>query len=88
MGVAIWRDFLLLSPASDDRNAAPLEEAALLRASNKAARKPHPAVLALFPVPEGKGVGAVFANELGQPTVVVVLGGVSLGLVVAGEGEH
>lgn len=88
MGVAIWRDFLLLSPAAEDRSAAPRGEETLFAASNKAAGKPHPAVLALFPVPEGKGVGGVFENELGQQTVVVQIGGVRVGLVVVGEGEH
>jgi hypothetical protein len=88
MGVAMWRDFLLLSPAAEDRSAAASGEEALFAASNKAAGKPHPAVLALFPVPEGKGVGEVFENDVGQRTVVVEVGGVRAGLVVVGEGEH
>lgn len=88
MGVAIWRDFLLLSPAAEDRSASPRGEETLFAASNKAAGRPHPAVLALFPVPEGKGVAQVFDNELGQSTVVVETGGIRVGLVVVGEGEH
>ncbi len=88
MGVAIWRDFLLLSPAAEDRSSAPRGEEALFAASNKAAGKPHPAVLALFPVPEGKKVGEVFENEPGQQAVIFEVGGVRLGLVVVGEGEH
>jgi hypothetical protein len=86
MGVAVWRDFVLLIPAATDRDPAPLAENALLAGARKSAGKPHPAVLSLFPAPDGLAAGAVFDNEVGQPTVVVDVAGIRVGFVVVGEG--
>lgn len=88
MGVALWRDFVLLVPSATDRDPAPLAEESLLDGARKSSGKSHPAVLSLFPVPEGLEAGAVFDNEVGQPTVVVDLGGMRVGFVVVGEGER
>jgi hypothetical protein len=56
--------------------------------SRRAVGKSHPAVLGVFPVPDGTAPPAVFENELGQETLALKLGGAVMGLVVVGEGEH
>ena len=50
MGTAPFNEFCLLSPAADDKSAAPLENAkALTELSGKASGTGHPGVLLLFP---------------------------------------
>lgn len=46
-----------------------------------------PAVLAHFPVYHAEDLPALVENETGQPTLAVQVGEVTLGLVVAGQGE-
>ena len=88
MGVAVWRDFLLLSRAASDPDAAPLDRESLFEHARDAAGKAHPAVLSVFPVPDGTDVGSLFENDLGQSTLAVEMGGIKMGLVLTGEGEH
>lgn len=88
MGVSLHRDFLLLVPAADD--GGPEETYGfdeLVALSRKATGTNHPAVLALFPVDGAEELPAVVDNELGQPTLAVQVGEVTLGLVVRGQGD-
>lgn len=88
MGVSLYRDFLLLVPAADDGGPGEtygFDE--LVRLSRGATGTNHPAVLALFPVYDAEDLPAVVENETGQPTLAVQVGEVTLGLVVAGQGE-
>lgn len=87
LGVSLYRDFAYLLPAADDRTPAPRDEADAIEASRAAAGGGHPAVAALWPVEEGAAAGEVVGNDLGQPTLVVAVGGVVVGVVVEGSGE-
>lgn len=87
MGVALHRDFLLLSKKGDDPGAAAVADEALLEASWAAAGRLHPAVLAVFPVPPKVVPPAIFENELGQPTLALEIPSMRLGLVLEGKGE-
>lgn len=88
MGVSLYRDFLLLVPAAEDGGPAEtygFDE--LVALSRKATGTNHPAVLALFPVEGAEELPAVVDNAMGQPTLAVQVGEVTLGLVVRGRGE-
>lgn len=49
VGTSDTRDFAVLLPAAEDKNASPLEKEKLFEASTKASGTPHPAVLSLLP---------------------------------------
>lgn len=88
MGASLYRDFLLLLPAGDDGGPAETygyDE--LVALSRGATGTTHPAVLALFPVDGSEELPAVVDNEMGQPTLALQVGEVTLGLVVRGRGE-
>lgn len=89
MGVAQYRDFLLLLPAEDDTDPETLyEEDPLLELGQKASGRVHPSVLALFPVwEEPSGEAEIRMNEIDQPMLVATVGDRALGLVVEGHGE-
>ena len=88
MGVAQYRDFLLLVPLSADAdpNAKP-EKEELYKMSAKASGTNHPAVLSLFPISEDVTEPKVMQNEAGQWMVAVPVGSAKLGVVVVGHGE-
>jgi hypothetical protein len=86
MGVSAYRDFFLLIPATDDPGPGtvlPTEN--LIRLSRKSTGS-HPGVLALFPTPAVQKPAGV-DNEIGQPTLAIPYGTLTLGLVVEGRGE-
>jgi hypothetical protein len=88
MGVSLYRDFLLLAPAADDPDPAKgYGYDQLMAVSRKASGTNHPASLALFPAPEGARAPAAVSNEIGQPTLVLRIGGKLVGLVMEGVGE-
>jgi hypothetical protein len=90
MGVALYRDFLLLIPVSDDTTVdVSWDSDELVGMSLGSTGNPHPAVLALFPVWEEPSEPAVVRNEMDQWTLAVPVGSISptLGLVVEGHGE-
>jgi hypothetical protein len=89
MGVSQYRDFLLLCPAAEDTDPdATFEEKPLLELAAKASGKVHPAVIALFPVPEPPPGGAALTrNDLDQPTLAVTSGDRTLGFVLEGHGD-
>lgn len=87
MGVSFYRDFMLLCPASEDPDPeATYSYDQLVELSKKAASRPHPAVLALFPVTGGETPKLV-KNDLGQWTLAAEVGPLLLGLVIHGHGE-
>jgi hypothetical protein len=86
LGVSLYRDFALLVTAAEDADPATRTMADLVQAAAGAAGTKHPAVLALWPVGE-TAAGESFDNDLGQPTLVIEVGGVRLGMVLAGTGE-
>jgi len=88
MGVSPYRDYLLLIPATEDKDPkGTLSYVELLSSSGLATGAPHPAVLALFPIWEEIAKPSLTKNEMDQWTIAVKLGDKVLGLVVAGHGE-
>lgn len=79
-GAAPQRDFLLLSPAADDKdlNAMPSFEA-LVAMSRKASGTPHPAVMSLWKADDAKtglnqqGDDWVFQTKLGDTAIALIL---------------
>ena len=90
MGVALYRDYLLLVPVSDDTTVDVDWSPELLWEKSKTSTgTPHPAVLALFPIWEELSEPVLVRNEMDQWTLAVPVGSVSpnVGLVVEGHGE-
>ena len=89
MGVATFRDFLLLLPPSADSDPAKtLGLAELLVGSGEATGVVHPGVLALYPIWEEVSEPAISKNDLDQWTLAVKIGSQVLGLVISGHGEN
>lgn len=92
LGTSLYRDFLLLVPAEADGGPGESYDFdALVELSRGASGTHHPGVVALFPdwsVDGGEAEApALGTNELGQPTLLVVVGPVRFGVVVEGHGE-
>ena len=79
-GAAPQRDFMLMTPAADDKdlNAMPSFEA-LVGMSRKASGTPHPAVMSLWKAEDAKtglsqqGDDWVFQTKLGDTSIAVIL---------------
>jgi hypothetical protein len=90
MGVAPYRDFLLLIPVADDTSVeVSWSSEELVGMSLGSTGTPHPAVLALFPIWEEPSKPGLVRNEMDQWTLAVPVDSISptLGLVVEGHGE-
>jgi hypothetical protein len=88
MGGSIYRDFLLLIPAAQDKDVDVAWSAdELYLQSYGPTGQPHPAVLALFPVYDEITEPQNIMNDRDQPTLAVKLGSLTLGLVIPGHGE-
>jgi hypothetical protein len=88
MGVATYRDFLLLTSLTADTDLeANLDLAGVLVASSDATGVPHPGVLALFPIWDEIDEPKMVKNDVDQWTLAVKVGDQTLGLVMAGHGE-
>lgn len=89
MGVSMYRDFLLLTPADTDREElVDWSRDELHSKSTAVTGTTHPATLALFPVWEEVPEPAIQENDMGQPMLAVPLGPFAIGLTVEGEGSH
>lgn len=86
LGVSLYRDFALLVPAAEGGGKEPWDEERLIAAAAGAAGGNHPAVLALWPA-DGREPGERFDNDMGQPTVAMAVGEVTVGVVLEGTGE-
>ena len=83
-GAAPQRDFMLMTPAGDDKdlNAAPAFEA-LVAASRKASGTPHPAVMSFWKADDAKtgfnqqGDDWIFKTKLGDTPIAVILVGIA-----------
>ena len=86
---SLYRDFLLLSVATDDADpAAEYEQDPLMELSEKASGKTHPAVIALFPIAdEPEGGAAITKNDLDQLTLAVKAPDRVYGFVLEGHGD-
>ncbi|HEY2840267.1 MAG TPA: hypothetical protein VGJ26_14015 [Pirellulales bacterium] len=52
VGTSPTRDFLLLSPAAEDKNPARVDKDKLFKISKDAAKSTHPAIMTVLPVPD------------------------------------
>jgi hypothetical protein len=88
MGVATYRDFLLVSSFDSETDPAePMGLAELLQSSAEASGVTHPGVLALFPVWDEVSEPKLIRNDLDQWMLAIKVGSQTLGLVVEGHGE-
>jgi hypothetical protein len=88
LGLASTRDYLLLSRAADDTDAATIPSGdPLVALSKKAVAGAHAPVMALVPVPAGSPERSAFAPEPGQAAVALRVGDALLGLVVRGHAQ-
>ena len=88
MGVAMYRDFLLLIPAKMDGDPdLEYRPDELVKASAEAAVGRHPATLSLFPIYDEVTGPKLMKNDMDQWTLVVQSGSLTLGLVMLGHGE-
>lgn len=88
MGVSIHRDFLLLVPAADDREAGAMSYGDLVEASRTMTGARHPAVMSLFPLPDGTQTPSTIRNELDRWMLATRIGSIPVGIVLRGEGEY
>ncbi len=88
MGVTMYRDFLLLIPASTDHSPDQLYTSKqLVDLSKQASESNHPVVLGLFPMSGEMLYPRLSKNERDQWVLQVKVGTLNLGMVVVGQGE-
>jgi hypothetical protein len=86
-GVAPNRDFLVMSPAADDQNAAAIANFKdLVALSKKASGTPHPAVLSMYVVESDFKPGLQNVGEHDW-ILYVKVGETPIGLIVVGKAE-
>ena len=88
LGVAPQRDFLVLTPAAEDKdpNATPgFDE--LMAMSKKASGTPHPAVLSLEAPPSGGSVPGIAKEGDHDWTLAVKIGETPVAVIVIGKAE-
>ncbi len=88
IGSSQYRDFLLLLQAATDvevETSLGLDE--LVVQSHASTGKPHPGVMAIFPLYEDAPEPKLMRNEMDQWTLAVDRGALKIGLVVEGHGE-
>ena len=86
-GVSPFRDFLLLSPASVDKDPAPVGHDALVDMSKQTLGTKHPAVWSIDP-PAAKPADAplsVYTTDLGHKSLIVEVGKLKFGIVLIGK---
>ena len=89
MGVAQYRDFLILLSSSVDTDPSRIfTPAEMIDDGVDAIGIPHPGVLSLFPIWEEVPEPRMMKNEIGQWMLAVKIGGQAFGLVVEGHGAH
>lgn len=88
MGVALYRDFLLLIPSKMDGDPdLDYSPDKLVMASSEAAVGRHPATLSLFPIYDEFTGPKLVKNDMDQWTLVAQSGSLTLGMVMLGHGE-
>ena len=88
MGVSLYRDFLLLTPAGSDTDPdQTYSHDDLADHSSEASEGQHPAALSLFPVYDEISEPKLMRNEMDQWMVAKKVGTLILGLVISGHGE-
>lgn len=88
LGVSLYRDFLLLTPAGSDTDADQMySHDDLAEYSSEASEGQHPAALSLFPIYDEISEPKLIRNEMDQWMVAKKVGTLILGLVISGHGE-
>lgn len=88
LGVAPQRDFLVLIPAADDKDAnATPAHAELMEKSKKASGTPHPAVFSMEPAPSGGSAGSLTKEGDHDWAITVKAGDTTFGLILIGKAE-
>ena len=63
LGTAQYRDFVIASPAADDKSPAPVGQETLEEMSTKVTNTTHPAILSLLPPLKGRGKLPAMAHD-------------------------
>jgi hypothetical protein len=97
MGVSPYREFLVVSPAADDRTPEPLGLDAAVELGKKTQHRSHPAVLSIDPPVSRDSPGSIVRTEEGHTAVVHAVpvvrdgapaGALTFGLILVGRIEH
>ena len=89
LGISMFRDFVLLSPAAIDKDPRVLGFDGVVALSKEVIGTAHPASLSLDPPEDAPGAAlTTYKNELGHEGVVLQIGMVKFGLIVSGLIVH
>ena len=89
LGISMFRDFLLLSPAATDKDPKVLGFDGVVALSKDVIGTAHPASLSLDPPEDAPGAAlSAYKNELGHDGVVLQIGALKFGLIVSGLIVH
>jgi hypothetical protein len=89
LGISLFREFLLISPAALDTDPKVLGFDGVVALSKEVIGTAHPASLSLDPPEDAPGaVLSTYQNESGHDGVVVQIGPLKFGLIVAGLIVH
>jgi hypothetical protein len=89
LGISLFREFLLISPAALDTDPKVLGFDGVVALSKEVIGTAHPASLSLDPPEDAPGaVLSTYQNESGHDGVVVQIGPIKFGLIVAGLIVH
>ena len=89
LGISLFREFVLISPAALDTDPKVLGFDGVVALSKEVIGTAHPASLSLDPPEDAPGaVLSTYQNESGHDGVVVQIGPIKFGLIVAGLIVH
>lgn len=89
LGISMFREFLLISPATIDTDPKVLGFDGVVALSKEVIGTAHPASLSLDPPEDAAGaVLSTYKNELGHEGVVLQIGPLKFGLIVSGLIVH
>lgn len=89
LGISLFREFLLISPAALDKDPKVLGFDGVVALSKEVIGTAHPASLSIDPPEDAPGaVLSTYQNESGHDGVVVQIGPIKFGLIVAGLIVH
>ena len=84
-GVSPFRDFLLLSPAANDKDPATVSHDAMVDLSKRTINSKHPAVWSIDPPAAKDAPLTVYATDLGHKSLIVEVGQLKFGIVLIGK---
>ena len=89
LGISLFREFLLISPAALDKDPKVLGFDGVVALSKEVIGTAHPASLSIDPPEDAPGaVLSTYQNESGHDGVVVQIGPIKFGLIVSGLIVH